>query len=524
MKILKRKNAGFNFVKFFVTIITIPSLACSSLNILSGNAVSSLEDVETAVIQIVGQGTFVTPGEGVITNSAGSGSGFIISSSGIAVTNNHVVTGASYLDVYIQGEDTPRSATILGVSECSDLAVIDIDGDGFKYLNWYKGEIEVGLDVYTAGFPLGNPEYTLTRGIISKANANGDTPWASVEHVVEHDATINPGNSGGPLIDDKGKVVGVNFAGSSSTNQYFAIAYDEVLGIVDQLKDGEDVDSIGINGEALTSKIANGFGIWVSSVKAGTPADNAGIKAGDIIYSLADFSLTEVPTLAEYCKVLRSHKPTDTMNIKVIRLSVENGTATLLEGQINGRELEETEVLDLTGGGGAYDVNLLQNPSNEEGMSNGEIPGWTVVSGSGWGIGGDDVPAYDGQYYFDAGQAGTTNADLCQFIDVSTYGKAIDQGKQDFQLDFAVRSFPAQLFVPADGAQALVYFFDENKNDLDALYSDEYFSTGNWDLRSFIITAVPGTRILAVCLRSILYGGYDSDGFFDAVSLIALEP
>lgn len=517
------RNSLLNLIRLFVTLIAIPSLACSSINILAGNSVSKIEDVETAVVQIVGQGTFVTPSEGVVTNSAGSGSGFIIDSSGIAITNNHVVTGASYLDVYIQGEDTPRSAKVLGASECSDLAVIDIEGDGFKYLNWYKGDIEVGLDVYTAGFPLGNPEFTLTRGIISKANANGDTPWASVEHVVEHDAAINPGNSGGPLVDERGRVVGVNFATIPSTNQYFAIAYDEVLGIVEQLKNGEDVDSIGINGVALTSEIAGGFGVWVSSVQAGTPADGAGVQAGDIIFSLADFSLNQVPTLAEYCKVLRSHKPTDTMNLKVIRLT-ENG-ASVMEGQLNGRELEEVDFISIGGvGSGSYNANLIQNPSNEEGMENGEIPGWTVVSGSGWALGRDDVAAYDGNYYFDAGVAGTTNADLCQFIDVTAFNKTIDKGIQEFELEFAVRSYPAQLFVPADGAQALVIFFDENKDVLDTLSSDVYFSTSNWSLKLFSITASPGTRIVSVCLRSILYGGYDSDGYFDAISFVAIEP
>ena len=115
------------------------------------------------------------------------------------MTNNHVVTGAALLQVYVGGEtDRVYSARVLGVSECSDLAVIYIEGDGFPFLQWYEDEIDVGLDVYAAGFPLGDPEYTLTKGIISKARTSGETDWASVDAVVEHDATINPGNSGGP--------------------------------------------------------------------------------------------------------------------------------------------------------------------------------------------------------------------------------------------------------------------------------------------------------------------------------------
>ncbi|NJO84564.1 MAG: hypothetical protein HC828_18525 [Blastochloris sp.] len=126
----------------------------------TSDAVNSLEDVEQAVIQIVAEGTFVDPEFGLQLNAAGSGSGFIIDPSGIAVTNNHVVTGAALLRVFVGGKSEPVNARVLGVSECSDLAVIDIEGDGFPYLEWYGDDIRVGLDVFAAGFPLGDPEFT----------------------------------------------------------------------------------------------------------------------------------------------------------------------------------------------------------------------------------------------------------------------------------------------------------------------------------------------------------------------------
>ena len=121
----------------------------------SGTAVSTLDAVKSATIQIQAEGSFVDPQVGLMLNVAGRGSGVIIDPSGIAVTNNHVVTGAALLKVWIGGETSPRNARILGVSECSDLAVIDIDGEGFPYMQWYDGPINVGLDIYAAGFPLG---------------------------------------------------------------------------------------------------------------------------------------------------------------------------------------------------------------------------------------------------------------------------------------------------------------------------------------------------------------------------------
>jgi serine protease Do len=357
-------------------------------------AISNLQDVEDAVVRIVARGTFVDPEVGLRLNAAGSGTGFIIDESGIAVTNNHVVTGAATLEVFVGEETSPRNARILAVSECSDLAVIDIEGEGFPYLEWYDGIIDVGLDIYAAGFPLGDPEYTLTRGIVSKQSADGDTPWASVDEVLQHDATINPGNSGGPLVDENGKVVGVNYAGTSDTNQYFAIARDEALAIIDRLRNGEDVTSIGINGTAVTDGDSI-FGIWVSSVESGSPADNARIKAGDIVTAIEDLVLATDGTMADYCDILRTRGPQDTMDVQVLRFA----TNEFLEGQLNGRELEVTvnfgmmldeDVADDPGGpNSGYEYTTI---TDESGLLIVEVPTvWTDINGDPWASDGEEI-------------------------------------------------------------------------------------------------------------------------------------
>ena len=299
--------------------------------------VTNLTDLKKATIQIEAVGTFIDPQFGVMANAAGRGSGFIIDPSGIAITNNHVVTGAALLKVWVGG-DTNKvyNAKILGVSECSDLAVIDIEGEGFPYLPWYSGAANVGLEVYAAGYPLGDPEFTMTKGIVSKAKANGDTSWASVNSVIEHTSTINPGNSGGPLVDANANVVGINYAGSSTTNQYFAIDRGTALPVIDQLRTGVDVDSIGINGEAVASEDGSLTGIWVSSVKSGSPADKTGVKGGDIITSLENLTLASDGTLKDYCDILRTHTSTDTLAMEVLRWD----TQEVLQGQLNGRQLE----------------------------------------------------------------------------------------------------------------------------------------------------------------------------------------
>lgn len=308
--------------------------AVASPSAAATSAVTGITGVKLATIQIEAKGSFVDPAVGQVLNAPGRGSGFILDASGLAVTNNHVVTGAALLQVWVGGEREPRNAKVVAVSECSDLAVIDIEGDGYPVLGWYEGDLTPGLDVYAAGFPLGDPEYTLTRGIISKARAGGDTSWASVDAVIEHDAQINPGNSGGPLVDAAGRVVGINYAGNDA-NQSFAVSRDEARKVLDELLVGRNVTSLGINGEAIDD--GQGLtGIWVSSVESGSPADTAQIRGGDVITKLAGLVMATDGTMADYCDILRSHDPTDVLDVEVVRFS----SSEVLEGQLNGRPVE----------------------------------------------------------------------------------------------------------------------------------------------------------------------------------------
>jgi S1-C subfamily serine protease len=318
-------------------------------------AVGNIQDVKKAVVQIEAQGTFIDPQVGLVVNGAGRGSGFIIDPEGIAVTNNHVVTGAALLKVWVAGDSEPRNARVLGVSECSDLAVIDIEGDGYSYLDWYPGEIEVGTDVYVAGFPLGDPEYTLNKGVISKSRANGETSWASVDAVIEYDATSNPGNSGGPVVDPDGRVLGVHYASDKEHGQAFGISKQYARDIVDTLRSGQDMNAIGVNGQAVGTEDGSLTGIWVSSVKSGSPADEVGLEAGDIITKLESLVLATDGTMSQYCDILRSHQPGDTLSLEVLRWANNE----VLEGQLNGHPLELAYTLE-----GEADVNQVSGGPN----------------------------------------------------------------------------------------------------------------------------------------------------------------
>ncbi|MGA1838046.1 trypsin-like peptidase domain-containing protein [Herbiconiux sp. 11R-BC] len=362
-----------------VVLLTTGLSACTAGSSPSGGA-ADFSGVQSATIQIESEGTFANPDNGQTEEQAGLGSGFFISSDGLAITNNHVVVGAGTMKVHVGGGDTVYNAQILGSSECLDLAVIKVDGTGFPFLAWQKGDIATGEEVYAAGFPLGDPEFTLTKGIVSKSAAQGQTAWASIDQVIEHDAKIRPGNSGGPLVNAKGEVVGVNYASVAELDSNFAIHRDAAQAVVQQLIDKTDVQSLGVNAQALPLDSAGSpSGVWVSSVKAGSPADAAGIQPGDVLLRMAGKSLAADGTLQEYCDVIRTQGTDGTIDVDVYRPSED----ALYRGQFNGKALTAVTVPGIGASSGGDDGRTYTTITDQSGTLSMEVPSdWTDVDGA----------------------------------------------------------------------------------------------------------------------------------------------
>ncbi len=363
--------------------LTLSSCFPISLGGAHDDGTVDFDGVQSATIQIEAVGTFVDPSEGGY-EAAGRGSGFVIDESGIAVTNNHVVVGAGTLKVWLGGDTgTTFNAKVLGSSECLDLAVIDLQDAGYPYMGWRSEEISTAIDVYAAGFPLGDPTFTMTRGIVSKAATAGETPWASLDRVIEHDARIRGGNSGGPLVDQNGRVVGVNYAGNDQHDLNLAIHRDEVLSVLDQLAAGEDVLSLGINATALMGEDGTGLGVWVSSVKSGSAADAAGILPGDLLTRMEGVTLAADGTLSDYCDVLRTHGQDATLAIELYRPS----EGIYYRGKVNDdSEVAAVTVLGNDGGtgGGAASGEYISVVDDTQSLIV-EVPAsWSQSDGSVW--------------------------------------------------------------------------------------------------------------------------------------------
>jgi len=230
-----------------------------------------------------------SPGEG-----AGSGSGFIFTPDGFILTNSHVVHGSSGITVTLP-EGNRYRAELIGDDPDTDLAVIRIDSARLPHLELGdSNSIQVGQLAIALGNPYGF-QHTVTAGVISALGRSlRAVSGRIIDNVIQTDAALNPGNSGGPLVDSRGRVIGVNSASILQAQGIcFAIASNTARFVASQLiKYGEIKRSyIGISGQRIDIPkrkvryfdLSVESGVQVISIEPGSPASRAGLQEGDII-------------------------------------------------------------------------------------------------------------------------------------------------------------------------------------------------------------------------------------------------
>ena len=242
---------------------------------------------------------------------AGTGSGTIIDSAGLILTNNHVVGGAQRINVTL-GTNEVLEGTIVGSCAVHDIAVVKIDGQGRNLQAAEIGDsdkIRVGQRVYAIGNPFGlagGP--SVTSGVISAINRTIESESGLIENLVQTDASINPGNSGGPLVDVAGKVIAINTAIIPFAQGIgFAIPVNSAKTCADEIKVGGTAKNpwLGIVGLTLTREIAHyyGFpvdrGVLVTRVAEGSPAESAGLAEGDIILEISGAETRRIEDLVD---------------------------------------------------------------------------------------------------------------------------------------------------------------------------------------------------------------------------------
>ena len=262
----------------------------------------------------------------------GTGSGFIVSSDGLILTNAHVIDGADKVTVTLKDGRT-LEGKVMGEDKITDIAVVKIESESLPTLTFADSDaLQIGEWAIAIGNPLGL-DNTVTTGIVSATGRNSSQIGVGDKRIdfIQTDAAINPGNSGGPLLNAKGEVIGINTAIIRNAQGLgFAIPINSARDIAEQLIANGKVDHsfLGIRMASLTPEIKqqlknkhninlqNETGVLIVEVVPNSPAAKAGLRGGDVIKAIAGQSITAADQIQ---KVVEKTSPGEKLSIELLR-------------------------------------------------------------------------------------------------------------------------------------------------------------------------------------------------------------
>jgi len=305
--------------------------------------ISVVDKVSPAVVSIVVKTTDFDIFSGFTdTYESGIGTGFIVDSNGLIITNSHVVNDPNGEYSVVLKDGTTYSVDKIHLDEYSDIAILEITARNLPTVEFGDSDsLKVGQKAIAIGNALGRFDNTVTVGVISGTArevqaSSGFGQRKTYENVIQTDAALNPGNSGGPLLNSSGQVIGVNVATTlGAENIGFAIPVNVVKPILASfIEKGKIVRPyLGVSYVLITKELAKSRnmpeGAYVSSVMQNSPADKAGLKRGDIILKVNDEKITGENTLS---KVISTLEVGDKVTLTIDRSGKElTISATLAE-------------------------------------------------------------------------------------------------------------------------------------------------------------------------------------------------
>lgn len=292
-----------------------------------------VQDIEPAVVMVVGSVSGTPTFFGITADTQVSGSGVIVSNDGYIITNNHVIENVKDVHIILNdGSELP--ATVVSQDAFADVAVLKADGMMPAVAKLGNSDLlKPGETVIAIGSPLGDFRNSVTVGVISATGRTLDTGNGyQMENMIQTDAAINEGNSGGPLVNLAGEVIGINTLivrgnGYSSTTVEalgFAIPSDTAKTISEQIiNQGYFARPyLGVQYQTITPSIASRYslpteyGAYITEIDSSSPANQAGLKVGDIITGIGDRQIGEA---ISYINALFSFSPGDQVSIEFFR-------------------------------------------------------------------------------------------------------------------------------------------------------------------------------------------------------------
>ncbi len=301
-----------------------------------------------AVVFIKSNSLALSPGQSNSPFPANIGSGVIISSDGYIATNNHVIDGATKIEVTLN-DNRVFVASIVGTDTGTDVALLKIEAGDLDYLIFDNSDsLQIGEWVMAVGNPF-RLQSTVTAGIVSaKARNINLLENRGIESFIQTDAAVNPGNSGGALINTKGNLVGICTAILSNSGRYegfsFAIPSNLVKKVITDLREFGTVQRgwLGIEIENMSDVIAKELGleeiagVLISSVFKGGGAFEAGLKTNDVIISVNNVRTSNT---SEFMELLGRYRPGQEINIIYTRARQKNVVKAVLRNQLNSTDL-----------------------------------------------------------------------------------------------------------------------------------------------------------------------------------------
>lgn len=294
----------------------------------TGSDPNALTQDEATIIRVARE---ITPTVVSVSQRAGSGSGIIVNRDGVVLTNAHVVGQSRTVEVGLADGRT-LTGQVAGVDPTIDVAVVRVPAQNLPAAPLGDSDrLQVGQAAIAIGNPLGL-ERTVTSGVVSAVNRN--PRGISLDGLIQTDAAISPGNSGGPLVDSRGRVIGINTAvlsGAGASGLGFAVPINLANDVVRQILETGHITRayLGVSFADVDPELARQFGlpvkqgIIVGAVEGGSPAARAGIRPQDIIVKGND---TAVESGGDLRRLLRTLKPGATVRLEVVR---PNGRTTI---------------------------------------------------------------------------------------------------------------------------------------------------------------------------------------------------